>query len=349
MKKLLLTTFIYLSTSFLAYSSTKEHMNEVFQNYVQLYPYMYGNQQEDISQKVKKLEISFKKAKHGSLLKRANFQPIAKIFQNTLSEVSVAVDEQNVEYSKLRLRKAVSMCISCHSQLPAKSFPKVMNHYSKVTKKYIKTDYDKAMLAYFLRDYRNATKYFKKVYLSSDKKDTETLSKIIEIYVTNLNNRKEARDFLLSLNDLPQSTSFDVKEVIAKLNKPSPKRKIEKVLADLRDYKKELNIGLSNIVFTSDLRRELNNYIAANPKTNLMPEVLYSLGITHRNKEDIYLFSLSDLYFKRCILDYPKSNFANKCYKSYEESIYFGFTGSAGTNIPTSLKKELKELKDKIK
>lgn len=345
MKKLIIILFLGLSSHLSVANSTKASMRDVFESYVELFPYLYGDKKDNIELKIKNLESSFEKAKHSILIKKNNFMPIAKIFQETLAESKSAAGEKNYSYAKYRLKKAISVCISCHSQLPAMSYPKIANKYSESAKKHIKTNYDKAMLSYFLRDYKNAIKFFKKEYSSSSYKNIDILNKILGIYITNLNDRIGARDYLLSLNELPKSVSYQIKDIISQLNKPYKNQGIKKLMKELNSLKDELNIDLSNIVVSSNLRRELNQYMISSKDDSMMSEVLYSLGILHKNKGDIYLYSLSDLYFKKCILDYPNSAFAKKCYKAYEQSINFGFTGSSGTHIPASLKKELAKLK----
>ena len=41
----------------------------------------------------------------------------------------------------------------------------------------------------------------------------------------------------------------------------------------------------------------------------------------------------------------PHSNTADLCYRRYEESVYAGFTGSSGTDIPPEIKRRLVELR----
>ncbi|MDO9181111.1 MAG: hypothetical protein Q7U04_01820, partial [Bacteriovorax sp.] len=62
-----------------------------------------------------------------------------------------------------------------------------------------------------------------------------------------------------------------------------------------------------------------------------------------------YFFSLGDLYLKDCIRKYPASPYAKKCYQEYSDSIEAGYSGSSGTDIPASERRELLKLKSLLK
>ena len=78
-------------------------------------------------------------------------------------------------------------------------------------------------------------------------------------------------------------------------------------------------------------------------------EILYLSGMAERHIHRGLYFSFADIYLKSCILEYPKSPFAQKCYAAYEEGMIMGYTGSAGTELPPDVQAELKSLKEKIK
>ena len=75
---------------------------------------------------------------------------------------------------------------------------------------------------------------------------------------------------------------------------------------------------------------------------------LYWLGLIENSFHEDFMFSLGDMYLKRCINDFSKSKFAEKCFEAIKESYTLGFTGSSGTNLPNDIKVELNELKAKI-
>ena len=93
----------------------------------------------------------------------------------------------------------------------------------------------------------------------------------------------------------------------------------------------------------------LSHYLNDKPQSKLAPQILFWLGVADKQLGSTYLFSLGDLYLKECIQQYPKSTFAKKCYREYEDNLIFGYSGSSGTDIPEDEKKELARLKALIK
>ena len=55
---------------------------------------------------------------------------------------------------------------------------------------------------------------------------------------------------------------------------------------------------------------------------------------------------LPDMYYEGCIRQSPHSEIAGQCYRRYEESVYFGYTGSGGTHLPFEVERELHELRE---
>jgi hypothetical protein len=93
----------------------------------------------------------------------------------------------------------------------------------------------------------------------------------------------------------------------------------------------------------------LSKYLNDNPQTDVTPEILYWLAVAERRLSSTYFFSLSDIYLKECIVQFSSSPYAKKCYQEYEDNIQFGYSGSAGTDIPVEEKRELDRLKKIIK
>jgi hypothetical protein len=67
-------------------------------------------------------------------------------------------------------------------------------------------------------------------------------------------------------------------------------------------------------------------------------------GLCYDVLKTYQLGELHEIYFESCIRSSPHSNLAQTCYKRYEQAIYDGFTGSAGTDIPDDIEQKLNEL-----
>jgi hypothetical protein len=67
-------------------------------------------------------------------------------------------------------------------------------------------------------------------------------------------------------------------------------------------------------------------------------------GLCYDVLKTYQLGELHEIYFESCIRSSPHSNLAQTCYKRYEQAIYDGFTGSAGTDIPGDIEQKLNDL-----
>ncbi len=74
-------------------------------------------------------------------------------------------------------------------------------------------------------------------------------------------------------------------------------------------------------------------------------QALLMAGICYEVLNPIRTENIHDIYYETCIRKFPRTSQAELCYRRYEESIYLGYTGSAGTDIPSDVKKRLGELK----
>jgi hypothetical protein len=67
-------------------------------------------------------------------------------------------------------------------------------------------------------------------------------------------------------------------------------------------------------------------------------------GLCYDVLKTYQLGELHEIYFESCIRSAPHSSLAQTCYRRYEQSIYDGFTGSAGTDIPDDIEDKLQTL-----
>jgi len=74
-------------------------------------------------------------------------------------------------------------------------------------------------------------------------------------------------------------------------------------------------------------------------------QALHLLGqIYHRINHHLF-FRFGEMYLKACIHEYKKTKTAQGCFQSLEQAVTEGFTGSAGTSIPTEDEVELMQLR----
>jgi hypothetical protein len=153
-------------------------------------------------------------------------------------------------------------------------------------------------------------------------------------------------------DDLPSPMKRDIREWIKDLKVWEKKKfngKLESESALTKFIKENLEEldGPSHVdllVSAGALSKFINKY----PNSSKVPEVLFYLGRIDYFLEHSYFYSLSDIYLKNCVVNYPKSRFARKCFQQYKDNLELGFTGTAGTNIPKEELAKLKELESKL-
>lgn len=88
----------------------------------------------------------------------------------------------------------------------------------------------------------------------------------------------------------------------------------------------------------------LYDLIQLAPKGKHVGEALLLLGMCYEVLNPRKLENLHNIYYEACIRQVPHSSTAQTCYRHYEQSMYFGFTGSSGTHLPQKIKQKLLEL-----
>ncbi len=88
----------------------------------------------------------------------------------------------------------------------------------------------------------------------------------------------------------------------------------------------------------------LHQILVAQLDKRQLGKALYLTGLAYESVRDLALWSLHENYFEACVRRVPHSNWAMNCYKSLEESLVIGFTGSSGTRLPEDVQARLTEL-----
>ncbi len=81
------------------------------------------------------------------------------------------------------------------------------------------------------------------------------------------------------------------------------------------------------------------------PQGKHAAEGLLLAGNAYRLLGEPVVTPLPEMYFEACVRQSPHTQVARQCYERFEESIYFGYSGSGGTFIPDDIQELMKELK----
>ena len=367
------------------YRNTKEAMNEIFQSFINLLPYAANEMkfkdpksEKYILGNLTRISQAFKNSKHLRDLKSPGFAPSYNVVNDHLNHTLEAFSTKNKLFARTRLRATANICMSCHTQLSgnrklSSSFKAINN----VTRGDFESDYEFADFLFLVRNYNKAIRYFEKEIVNRIKKNQslkkihnsndahyidftidKSIKKILTIYTKIYFKPEKARSVLtkyITYNGVPKKLQSDLKDWLKDLE-GWEKQGFKGRIKNEKELKGFISKHLSPIekgsvgdgTFDIDLMvasGALYRFLNARPKTESTSEILYWLAVVDYRLNHSYFYSLGDIYLKQCITQFK----SKKCFDQYEDHIKFGYTGSAGVNIPPEEKKELSRLKALLK
>jgi len=366
------------------YNTTKQAMDDIFQSFVNLIPYSTDemkwkdpNARAYIQGNLSKISEAFKSAKHLSAINLPGFRPSFDVVREHLEATIDAFNSNHKIFARTRLKATTQICLSCHSQLPQNKSQSLMKLVSQKTRNDFATDFEYAEFLFLVRDYPKAVRYYdseiqSRIKLNKDLKNIhnnedshyldfsieQSLRKVLTIYTKVDYAPQKAIDFLDGYKNQPEFNAGLIKELnlwikdlktwqASKFDKKLKNNKeLDAFIAKhLAKFEKTPATAGGNDVTLLIANGALYSFLNAHAKSDKVPEVLFWLAETDKVLNQSYFFSLSDIYLRECVSNYPRSPFAKKCYKSYEDSIFFGYTGSSGTHVPKEELEKLEKLK----
>lgn len=316
---------------------------------------------------LKDLAHSIDQSKTKSVAAPDSDPAIKMLSQELSSELQRALQSLqsgDVGYAKFSLRTSMSYCISCHTRSDfGPKFPKLdfgdsfaklspsdrLNLYSATRQ------YDLA-LGEFNSAVENAVQL--KINSFALQKITRTA---LAIAVRVKQDPELALKLLARVEALPETSeglNSDIKtwrsEVLKWKEEKTPPRKTEvDRLANARklvgEAKKAQHYPMDAKGDIDYMRASalLHDFIRDFPKSSKIAEAYYLAGLTYSVLRDIGFWSLHEQYFESCIDAAPHSDQAKLCYAQLKDSVFSGYTGSRGTDVPSNVKKYLKDYEAK--
>lgn len=363
--------FATLAIPVLGFADVKPKMDQMLGYIFELKPFIVSQSEytapenaAQISQTLKNMIVLSEEIKHEEKIKSTASQVPAMSLNEQLKEAEVVFRTGNKSYSLWLLRSNLSNCVACHTQLPAKSTT-FGNHMKK---SYTVSDFQEAEFLYIIRNFDKSLDLYNRVIAGYPKNKISAANVDVAIsrkifYFTRVKrdlpglNVSLTRD--LKNKKLLKPTAESIK-AYAQAAKDLAKEDFPTLSSDkaVQEYaEKTLKNELAGSLNYEDSLRNLRNlrlsgylyeYMDKHSDTALRPNIYYWLSFCESRWEKGLQDSLPEAYLKKCILDFPKSKVAPLCYKEYNDLMTFGFTGSAGTNIPPEVEKELKIMRDLI-
>lgn len=367
----------------------KAVMNQVYESFIKIVPYIYSDKlifdhnkkssEEELTKSLVEIQKAFKGANHVNFLHSPGFKPSLDTINVHIQETIDSLHSKNKVFAHARLKAMTALCISCHSQLSTSvSKNAFVSVASNMGRDRFDSDFAYANYLYLVRRFPEAVKHFelsiKNHILQSQKGPPgmllddkvvngelyTSLRRVLSVYTKiSLDTGKGISFFKKYSNDksISKITRMDINAWIKALEKwkgfdtnkiSSIDDFIKKNLAPLEDAKGQVTSGdhdITLLVSSGVLSKFLNDH----PNGEMTPQILYWLSIAERRLSTTYFFSLGDIYLKECIIQFPASPYAKKCYQEYEDNVLFGYSGSGGTDVPPEEKRELDRLKKLIK
>ncbi len=284
---------------------------------------------------------------------------IAGIYADSIQDIAERFKSGKLEYVRHRIRTLPEFCLSCHTRVQTdRDFLDVEDRvdqfqgtsFQRAELLAATRQFDKAIAAFtaildgkpkdemgFL-EYTRALRHF--LYLTVRvKADPELTYRTLD----HLSGRKDLPEYdqrLIAgyLKDAefwrkhPIATSGIGGEALVKHAKELVER-----ANSLQLFSTDESADISYLRATSYLHQALN----LDPTAKYRGEALYLLGITYHDLEEPVLWQIDTMYLEACVQENPHTPIARSCYGKYASILYFGYTGSAGTDIPAD---ELKKL-----
>jgi hypothetical protein len=86
--------------------------------------------------------------------------------------------------------------------------------------------------------------------------------------------------------------------------------------------------------------------LSAAPNGPHAADALFLAGLSYEVLRNQAPTDLHEFFYAACIKRAPHTETARRCFHHYEQSVFFGFTGSGGTNVPDTVRDRLNELND---
>jgi hypothetical protein len=368
------TVFSLMAFSGLVIAGPILQMNRAFMAMTDLVPYLSDHEKfiekknaPEIEKKIAELQSAFKDVKHDPLIQNDLFAPSYLLINENIIESQKAFKSGNKDYAQWRLKEISTHCLDCHTRLPVNHASSFQNGELTIDEQKFDSTYNLGIAQLIVRRYPDAKTTFTRdidEHLIKNQMNDIILpfKQLLLIDTKVLKNPKSIKNILTEYRtkkNLPEELKTSLVSWLKRLDHWQNKTVLEKGLNSEKEVdnfiskemipiqKRGFNNGEDvDLLFASGL---LSNYMFLNPDSKKNPEISYWLGWAEKRLKRENFFGSGDLFLKQCIKNYPKDPISKKCLEEYKESVEFDFSGSAGTNIPNDVQKELRELELLIK
>lgn len=331
-------------------------MQNLKKSLVILEPYLFDKKKFNdpknkkfLSKEIHNLAEESKNVKHNPtiLSKDPTARFVAANFSDELGRADENFSTDWTEFARTQLVTVTSYCIECHTRL--KEGPEF--NYQNSSESYIKNlpikDQIELMIAFrqFEPAFQLVLKTLKEISPTSKiQSDEDQVARLGLLIAVQLNQNKAKAQQLISTIANNSNLPFYLKQNNNLWKESLSSWDPNKNLVTLPEIRKLIKNRKSEI----DDMRAINSLLKVliddlNPDE--LGEALLLTGESYEALNKVSLMSLHETYYESCVRRVPKTKWGKACFDKLNESIAFGYTGSAGTHIPLEIQKRLQDLK----
>lgn len=306
-----------------------------------------------ISEHLKEMVRLSQEASHDPMLNVENFKMSREVLTSHLAETQRVYNSGNKTFARWMLNSAVYVCMSCHTQLPAMDIALLQKKDSD----YYFSEFEQAEFLFAARSFKEALRLYEFVIDKGSDENFEverSLERVV-IYYSRIQRDPKAAIKKLEkyrlIKRMPQGLRTQLADWIAQFKvfdkmdfKNVQRWSAEEVLQFAQKHLEGKNQPF-NLVTYSWVSGILFEYLKNHDESAATPDILYWLAVSDNQMSNNVFFSLAHMYLRECIVKYPKTAAAKKCYQEYEEEITVSYSGTRGTEIPRDVREDLKKLK----
>lgn len=267
----------------------------------------------------------------------------------------------NRDYARSILRTVPSYCIACHTRNP--SGPQFTKLPFEPTQNSL-TDLEQGEFFAASRQFDRAQDVFKKIILNVKQADvnhwdwSKAVHYALAIAVRVKKDPSQAIEIVQAVLDSPQAPLFMrenarswKKSIVEWQTEPPHRANTEaglrteamQLMARAREIQKYPMDRTADIVYLR-ASAAAHDLLQASGGGMYLGDALFLAGLSYEVLSPIQMEDLHDVYYEACIRQVPHTEMAELCYRRYEESMFSGYTGSLGTEIPGDIRKKSREL-----
>ncbi len=320
--------------------------------------------QKQIQSEVKHLLALSKNVSHSPsvALKDPSVTFISTDFTEDLAKIDESLSMGKKDFARYNLMNLPAYCIECHTRTstgPSFRSPELENALKKMS------GLERGEYLLATRQFDAALKEFSNViderlskkndFFSLDKAVRHALSITVKylkdpkksLLIAQKVKSSKASPYYLRLNAEGWEVAIQdwMKEETSSDQSPAA------VLKRCREWiakAQQMSVGLvdrgGDIYFLRALS-DLHQVLMSKLNPDQTGEALYMTGVSYEAVRDLSPSALHEDYYASCIRKVPHSSWSAKCFQRFEESIYFGYTGSSGLRLPEDEAKRLEDLR----